>query len=82
MNNLIEKVEKEQIKKLTSKKTIPAFRTGDTIKVTLKIIEGDKYCCYYVFHSLSAFCERHNRRCIKKDVTRQRNIIPLGDNPP
>ena len=42
MNNLIEKVEKEQIKKLTSKKTIPAFRTGDTIKVTLKIIEGER----------------------------------------
>ena len=42
MNNLIEKIEKEQIKKLTSKKTIPAFRTGDTIKVTLKIIEGER----------------------------------------
>ena len=42
MNNLIEKVEKEQIKKLTSKKTIPAFRTGDTIKVILKIIEGER----------------------------------------
>ena len=27
---------------MTNKKRIPAFRSGDTIKVTLKIIEGDK----------------------------------------
>jgi len=42
MNNLLEKFEKKQIENLTSKKRIPAFRPGDTIKVTLKIVEGDK----------------------------------------
>ena len=42
MNNLLEKFEKKQIESLTSKKRIPAFRPGDTIKVTLKITEGDK----------------------------------------
>lgn len=42
MNNLLEKFEKKQIENLTSKKRIPAFRSGDTIKVTLKITEGDK----------------------------------------
>tara|TARA_B100001175_G_C19349810_1_gene561738 strand:+ start:212 stop:790 length:579 start_codon:yes stop_codon:yes gene_type:complete len=42
MNNILQKFEKQQIEKLTSKKRIPAFRPGDTIKVTLKIIEGDK----------------------------------------
>jgi len=42
MNNLIQKKEKEQIEKLLSKKSIPAFRSGDTIKVTLKIIEGER----------------------------------------
>ena len=42
MNNLLEKFEKNQIENLTSKKRIPAFRPGDTIKVTLKITEGDK----------------------------------------
>ena len=42
MNNLLEKFEKKQIENLTSKKRIPAFRPGDTIKVTLKITEGDK----------------------------------------
>ena len=42
MNNLTETFEKEQIKKLTLNKRIPAFRSGDTIKVTLKIVEGDR----------------------------------------
>ena len=42
MNNLLEKFEKKQIENLTSKKRIPAFRPGDTIKVTLKITEGEK----------------------------------------
>ena len=34
--------EKEQIAKLTSKKNIPAFRPGDTLKITVKIIEGER----------------------------------------
>ena len=42
MSNLLQKYEKQQINKLTSKKRIPAFRTGDTLKVTLKIVEGEK----------------------------------------
>ena len=42
MSNLLQKFEKEQINRLTSKKRIPAFRPGDTIKVTLKIVEGEK----------------------------------------
>ncbi len=42
MSNLIETYENKQINKLTSKKSIPAFRSGDTIKVTLKIIEGER----------------------------------------
>ena len=42
MNNLTEIFEKDQIQKLTSKKRIPAFRSGDTMKVTLKIVEGER----------------------------------------
>ena len=42
MTNLLEKFEKDQINRLTSNKRIPAFRPGDTLKVTLKIVEGDK----------------------------------------
>tara|TARA_Y100001936_G_scaffold20709_1_gene17976 strand:- start:279 stop:863 length:585 start_codon:yes stop_codon:yes gene_type:complete len=42
MSSLLDKFEKQQIEKLTSKKRIPAFRPGDTVKVTVKITEGSK----------------------------------------
>tara|TARA_B100001287_G_scaffold139617_1_gene117595 strand:- start:1042 stop:1626 length:585 start_codon:yes stop_codon:yes gene_type:complete len=42
MSNLLEIFEKQQIERLTSKKRIPAFRAGDTLKVTVKITEGSK----------------------------------------
>ena len=42
MSNLLETFEKQQIEKLTAKKRIPAFRPGDTLKVTVRITEGSK----------------------------------------
>ena len=42
MSNLLETFEKKQIEKLTGKKRIPTFRPGDTLKVTIRITEGDK----------------------------------------
>ena len=42
MINLLETFEKQQIEKLTSKKRVPAFRPGDTLKVTVRITEGSK----------------------------------------
>jgi len=42
MANIIETLEKEQIGKLTSSKTIPDFGPGDTVKVSVKVIEGTR----------------------------------------
>ena len=42
MNNLLETFEKKQIERLTGKKRIPTFRPGDTLKVSIRISEGDK----------------------------------------
>jgi len=42
MTNLMQRFENAQIERLTSKKRIPAFRPGDTVKVTLKIVEGKR----------------------------------------
>ena len=42
MTNLVEKFEKTQIAKLTSKKNIPTFRSGDTLRVIIKIVEGER----------------------------------------
>ena len=40
--NIIEKIEKEQIEKLSSGKQIPDFNPGDTIKVDVKVVEGTR----------------------------------------
>lgn len=39
--NLLQKLEQEQIEKLAKKKPLPDFGPGDTVKVNVRIIEGD-----------------------------------------
>ena len=40
--NILEKFEKKQIKELTKEKSHPPFYAGDTLKIHLKIKEGEK----------------------------------------
>ena len=40
--NVIDKIEKDQMDKISSERSIPDFGAGDTIKVDVKIVEGDK----------------------------------------
>ncbi len=40
--NLIETLEREAIDALTKDKNIPEFRPGDTLRVGVKVIEGDR----------------------------------------
>ena len=40
--NIIEKIEKEQLEKLSSGKNTPDFNPGDTIKVDVKVVEGTR----------------------------------------
>ena len=40
--NVIDKIEKDQMDKILSERSIPEFGAGDTIKVDVKIVEGDK----------------------------------------
>ena len=42
MSNIVRQIEKKQIEKLSLKKRIPPFRTGDTLKITVKIVEGER----------------------------------------
>ncbi len=42
MSNVMQIFENKQIERLASKKRIPAFRPGDTLKVTVRITEGSK----------------------------------------
>lgn len=39
--NTLQKLEQEQIQKLAAGKTIPEFAPGDTIRVNVKIVEGN-----------------------------------------
>lgn len=40
--NLIQQLEAEQIQKLTGNRAIPEFRPGDTLKVGVKVVEGER----------------------------------------
>ena len=40
--NLIQQLEAEQIEKLTAIRAIPEFRPGDTLKVGVKVVEGER----------------------------------------
>ena len=40
--NVIDKIQKDQMDKIIAERSIPDFSAGDTIKVDVKIVEGDK----------------------------------------
>ncbi len=40
--NLIQTLEAENIAKLTEKRAIPQFRAGDTLKVGVRVVEGER----------------------------------------
>ncbi|MBB4632175.1 50S ribosomal protein L19 [Sphingosinicella soli] len=40
--NLIQQLEAEQIEKLAAGKTIPEFRPGDTLRVGVRVVEGER----------------------------------------
>ena len=40
--NVIDKIQKDQMDKIIAERSIPDFSAGDTIKVNVKIVEGDK----------------------------------------
>ncbi len=40
--NVIQKLEQEQIDKLTAERPVPDFRAGDTLRVHVKVVEGTR----------------------------------------
>lgn len=40
--NVMEQIEKEQIAKLTAERAVPEFGPGDTLRVNIKVIEGNR----------------------------------------
>ena len=42
MVNLIQAYEAEQIVRLTAERAVPEFRPGDTLRVSVKVVEGER----------------------------------------
>jgi large subunit ribosomal protein L19 len=40
--NIIEQIEKEQMAKLSAERAVPEFAPGDTLRVNIKVIEGNR----------------------------------------
>ena len=40
--NLLQQIEAEQVAKFAANKTIPNFRPGDTVRVGVKVVEGER----------------------------------------
>lgn len=40
--NLIEQLDRDQIARLTAERPVPAFKAGDTVRVSVKVIEGTR----------------------------------------
>jgi large subunit ribosomal protein L19 len=40
--NIIETLEQEEVKKRLAARAVPEFRPGDTLKVSLKVVEGER----------------------------------------
>ena len=40
--NIIEELDKEQLAALTKKRRVPEFGPGDTVRVNVKVIEGER----------------------------------------
>ncbi len=40
--NILQQLEQEQVDKLVAERAVPDFRPGDTIKVSVKVVEGDR----------------------------------------
>lgn len=40
--NLLQKLEQAQLKSMAANKTIPEFQPGDTLKVSVKVVEGTR----------------------------------------
>lgn len=40
--NLLEQLEKEHLEKVSAGKVYPSFRAGDTVRVNVKVVEGER----------------------------------------
>ena len=40
--NLLQEIEREQVEKLAANRPVPKFQAGDTVRVSLRVVEGER----------------------------------------
>jgi large subunit ribosomal protein L19 len=40
--NLLQQIEREQVEKLAASRPVPKFQPGDTVRVSLRVVEGER----------------------------------------
>jgi large subunit ribosomal protein L19 len=40
--NLLQQIEREQVEKLAASRPVPVFQAGDTLRVSLRVVEGER----------------------------------------
>ena len=40
--NIIQKIEQEQLEKISAQRQVPTFRPGDSVRVNVRVIEGTR----------------------------------------
>jgi large subunit ribosomal protein L19 len=40
--NLLQQIEREQVEKLAANRPVPEFQAGDTVRVSLRVVEGER----------------------------------------
>jgi large subunit ribosomal protein L19 len=40
--NLLQQIEREQVEKLVANRPVPEFQAGDTVRVSLRVVEGER----------------------------------------
>jgi len=40
--NLLQQIEREQVERLAANRPVPAFEPGDTVRVSLRVVEGER----------------------------------------
>jgi large subunit ribosomal protein L19 len=40
--NLLQQIEREQVERLAAKRPVPEFEPGDTVRVSLRVVEGER----------------------------------------
>ena len=63
--NIIDQLEKEEIARIAGGKLIPEFQPGDTVRVNVKVVEGERSC----LQAFEGVCIARNGKGLNQSFT-------------